>query len=778
MPDTLRHLTLANGLQLTLRHAPRLKRAAAALRVHAGSHDAPPTWPGLAHFLEHLFFLGTARFPLEDGLMRHVQSLGGQVNASTRERTTDFFFEVPPNAMAGALERLCQMLAEPDLGLDRQRREREVIHAEFIAWSHNPEAQHQFALLQSVSPRHPLSGFHAGNRHSLPLQNGAFQRALEQFHQCFYQGGQITLSLAGPQPLAALEQLGRQFGGLFAAGARCERQAPPALLDGPLRPPVASGSRHDLLFAHEGLPHAAEQALDLLLALLNDSRPGGWLAELRQRGWLQGCRTQLLHAYSGQMLWHVQLQLSSNASPSAAKTLLLGWLDFIRQQAPQQLNNAYSHLQQRREQAGSALDLARRDSTGWPFQGLDEQGLLALAKLLDALPHQRSGRWRLPPAEPLLDALLPVGVAHPPLGLCIDNTLPSKRQFATLYLRWHIPSPLRRRFQAILERALQPLQERAERVSLQFTFSANGEYWQLRVAGQPIAVIRCVEEALGLMRAPPAQYWQAPATVQPALIPIRALLKVLPDALLPGEVQAQPSCLLDSPLLDALWQQARWHGLAVGFDDAQRGALGAALAGVMGLPDEAQPPAGIQARQWCQVPTQGSEPALLLFCPLPAALQASGRLLAQLLQGPVYQRLRVELQLGYAVFSAFRQVEGHAGLLFGVQSPHASHAQILGHLLTLLKDGVRLDIDARQRLAEQFDEAAMPNAEVAEWAWQAHMATQNPDLCEMKRSILSVEQSHLDTLLQQLLAAEHGWLCLANASAPDDQWQATALDCY
>ncbi|WP_248918366.1 pyrroloquinoline quinone biosynthesis protein PqqF [Pseudomonas entomophila] len=778
MPDTLRHLTLANGLQLTLRHAPRLKRAAAALRVHAGSHDAPAKWPGLAHFLEHLFFLGTARFPLEDGLMRHVQGLGGQVNASTRERTTDFFFEVPPQALAGALERLCQMLAEPNLGLDRQRREREVIHAEFVAWSRNREAQHQFALLQSVSPRHPLYGFHAGNRHSLPLLDSAFQRALEHFHRQFYQGGQITLSLAGPQSLDALEQLGRQFGGLFAAGARRELQVPPALLDGPLRPPMARGSCHDLLFAHEGLPPAAEQALDLLLALLNDSRPGGWLAELRQRGWLQGCRTQLLHAYAGQMLWHIQLQLAPNASSGAAEALLHGWLGFVRQQVLQQLNSTYSDLQQRREQAGSALDLARRDSTGSPFRGLDEQGLVALGKLLDALPHQRSGRWQLPPAEPLLDASLPAGTAQLPLGLFIDNNLPSTRQFAALHLRWHIPSPLRRRFQAILERALQPLRERAERVSLQFVFSASGECWQLRVAGQPMAVIRCVEEALGILRAPATRYWHAPATVQPALIPIRTLLKALPDALLPAEAQAQPSCLLDSPLLDALWQEARWRGLAVGFDDPHLGALGAALVGVMGLPGAEQPPAGVHGRQWRQIPTQGSEPAVLLFCPLPAALQACGRLLAHLLQGPFYQRLRVELQLGYAVFSAFHQVEGRCGLLFGVQSPHASHTQILGHLRSLLHEGVNLDIGARQRLAEQFDEAAMPNAEVAEWAWQAHMATQNPDLSEMKRSILSVEQSQLDALLQQLLAAEHGWLCLANASAPDDQWQATALDCY
>ncbi|MCF5279136.1 insulinase family protein, partial [Pseudomonas syringae] len=107
--DTQR-LTLANGLNVVLCHEPRLKRCAASLRVAAGSHDAPQAWPGLAHFLEHLFFLGTERFPAGDNLMTFVQRHGGQVNASTRERTTDFFFELPQAAFAQGLQRFCDML--------------------------------------------------------------------------------------------------------------------------------------------------------------------------------------------------------------------------------------------------------------------------------------------------------------------------------------------------------------------------------------------------------------------------------------------------------------------------------------------------------------------------------------------------------------------------------------------------------------------------------------------------------------------------------------------
>lgn len=137
---------LANGLRVTLRHVPGLKRSAAVLRVAAGSHDVPLAWPGLAHFLEHLLFLGTERFPTNEGLMAYVQRHGGQVNASTRERTTDFFFELPVPLFGAGLERLSDMLARPRMNLDDQRREREVLQAEFIAWSQDPTAQQQFAL--------------------------------------------------------------------------------------------------------------------------------------------------------------------------------------------------------------------------------------------------------------------------------------------------------------------------------------------------------------------------------------------------------------------------------------------------------------------------------------------------------------------------------------------------------------------------------------------------------------------------------------------------------
>lgn len=770
MPDTLRHLTLDNGLRLTLRHAPRLKRCAAALRVAAGSHDAPAAWPGLAHFLEHLFFLGTARFPLEDGLMRFVQRQGGQVNASTRERCTDFFFEVPPAALEGGLARLCQMLAEPDLGIERQRREREVIHAEFIAWSRSLEAQRQFALLQAVSPRHPLSAFHAGNRHSLALHNPAFQQALQGFHERFYHAGQITLSLCGPQPLDRLEALGRQYGDIFTAGRQVPQDDPPALVERAMYLPSQPGEL-DLLFAHEHLPQGAEPALELLTACLDDSRPGSWVAALRQRGWMRGHGVNVLYAFAGQLLWHVQVKLDPSAPPDGARDLLHDWFGAMRQADATQLNIEFARLQRRREQAASALELARRDSSGLPLRALDAAGLEALRTLLEELPAGPAGHWQLPGADPLLmTARLDRESAPLPAGLAASPLLAPSRQYGALYLRWQVPSPLRQSLHGALQRALRPLIEQARRASVQLQFSAAGDTWQLRCAGLPSAVVRVIEAALILLRAPPADCWRETQDAHPPLIPIRALLERLPGAIVDDKEAPRPAATLDRSRLDNAWRQARWQGLVVGFGEAEQRDLGAAL---RGIPGQASSPAPIPlrpGRTWRSCAVPGSEQALLLFCPVPATHQAAGRLLAQLLQGPVYQRLRIELQLGYAVFSAFRQIEGRCGLLFGVQSPSASHGEILAHLEALLQAGVQLDLSMREALAAQFDEAAMPNPEVAEWAWQTYLATQTDDLAALGGAVRSTGQPDLTDLLQRLLRADWGWLCLANGPAPDARW--------
>ena len=736
MSSTLHHLILSNGLRVNLRHAPHLKRCAAAVRVHAGSHDAPTEYPGLAHFLEHLFFLGTARFPVEDGLMRFVQRQGGQLNASTRERTTEFFFEVPPAAFPDALERLCEMLANPLLTLERQRAEREVIHAEWVAWSGNAEAQRQYALLRSVSAKHPLSGFHAGNRDSLPIDEPAFQQALAAFHQRFYQAGQMTLSLSGPQSLDELERAARAFGKLFATGTRIEQTPPPVLLDEPLRVPPIDGQL-DLLFAHEHLPDGADEAIDYLATWITDTRPRGLPAELRQRGWLEDFSFTALYRFGGQALLHARLKLSPSADAVETEALLRDWLAFFREADHSALLLEYQRLQACREAGASALELVRRER---PFAALDQQGQAALRVLLADTGVSRHP-WQLPEPEPLLAATVAeVGASPIPAGLTVSPALPAVRQYAALYLRLQFEDHAEH-----LRDLLKPLIERASRAAVELQWTRTANTWQLRCAGAPAPVLAVIEQALlQLDETSPAE-----PSAEPPLIPIRALMRELPHHVL---ASAAPG----------------WTALSTGFDEATQNTLNLLLANLPGNPITLPPPTP-PARQWHHYAEASGEAALLLFCPTPD--EASGRLLAQLIQGPFYQRLRSELQLGYAVFSAFRQIQGHNGLMFGVQSPNAGHEEILAHIRTFLARPAPQLGSAREALAAQLTEPAMANADVAEWAWQTHLAgNEGFTLDHLAATILTRQQADIDSAWERL-SSENGWLLLANGPAPESGWR-------
>ncbi len=79
--------------------------------------------------------------------------------------------------LGAGLARLIDMLARPLLDIDAQRREREVLEAEYLARSADEQTLIDAALALGLPAGHPLRRFAAGRRDSLALENDAFQRA-------------------------------------------------------------------------------------------------------------------------------------------------------------------------------------------------------------------------------------------------------------------------------------------------------------------------------------------------------------------------------------------------------------------------------------------------------------------------------------------------------------------------------------------------------------------------------------------------------------------------
>ncbi|SMQ28937.1 coenzyme PQQ biosynthesis probable peptidase PqqF [Pseudomonas helmanticensis] len=791
--------TLANGLRVTLRHVPGLKRSAAALRVAAGSHDVPLAWPGLAHFLEHLLFLGTERFPAGEGLMAYVQGHGGQVNASTRERTTDYFFELPTKAFSAGLERLSDMLAQPRMKPEDQLREREVLQAEFIAWSQDPAAQQQFALFEGLPAEHPLRGFHAGNRDSLQVEQAAFQQALNDFHQQFYQTGQMTLSLVGPQSFEELKALAEQFSQALPAGDNVAQAATVPLTVKSYQ--QVSERRGNFLFAFDYLPESSVEALAFLCHWLNSTKPGGLPAHLQQQKLADGLKAAPVYHFNGQAL----LQLEFTAPPeslNAIREQILDWLNFFAQQDWAPLRKEYAALLERQQQVSGALQLARLDSEQLE-NGLSDRGAEALTQILSEIGtvDNFSEHWHLPAANPFLRANEPLAnaglirgqtSAHRGLRtfaqdrsrgrrerspMQFSQALPDSTDEGAIYLRWQMKAAASTDLHSRLQRSLRQTQQDAREAGVELTFSATGNQWLLKLSGLQEPMPGVLEHALKCLIQVDAD--STLAEPKPPLILIRQLLELLPEHVLPSAKTGDDA--------KHLWTTSRWDGLALGLDQQTQSAMGLALSRIPGTPDNQLPtPAAITAhKHWSHIDTASSEHALLLFCPTAnrdIADEAAWRMLAQLCQTPFYQRLRVELQLGYAVFIALRQIQGQTALLFGVQSPSAKPAELLKHIQQFLiaipalieqLDEASLS-QQRQNLADQFGDATLASRDAAELLWQARLAGHSSDYLE--QLISAIGQLDRQTLLaaaQRVINAEGGWLCLASDPAPQTAWQAT-----
>jgi zinc protease len=97
------HFTLANGLELVIIPDRRAPVVTHMIWYKVGSADEPAGKSGIAHFLEHLMFKGTAKFP--NALFSEtVATIGGQENAFTSTDYTGYYQRVPRDKLATVME--------------------------------------------------------------------------------------------------------------------------------------------------------------------------------------------------------------------------------------------------------------------------------------------------------------------------------------------------------------------------------------------------------------------------------------------------------------------------------------------------------------------------------------------------------------------------------------------------------------------------------------------------------------------------------------------------
>ncbi|MFI5356125.1 MAG: insulinase family protein [Opitutales bacterium] len=197
-----RRFTLDNGLKVLLVSDPKLNKSSAALAVGVGSLSDPRSRQGLAHFTEHMLFLGTEKYPDPAGYRSYLEQNGGYDNAYTAEDRTNYHLEIRHEALEGALDRFAQFFIAPLFTPQYAEREMNAVNSEYQLRVENDDWREYQLFCSHFRPDHPANHFNIGDRKTL---TGTTHDELMQFYQTHYSADRMTLAVIGKASLDQLE---------------------------------------------------------------------------------------------------------------------------------------------------------------------------------------------------------------------------------------------------------------------------------------------------------------------------------------------------------------------------------------------------------------------------------------------------------------------------------------------------------------------------------------------------------------------------------------------
>ena len=275
-------LSLDNGLRTYVlpRHAAPVVSVQAWVKT-GSIHEAEWLGCGLSHFLEHMLFQGSLRYPKQSA-SELVHKLGGDINAYTSHGVTVYYIELPAEHVGTALDILCDMIQTPVFPKAKFKLEKDVILRERDMGRDNPgrviNERLWLECFDSHPVRHPIIGYR-------PLIESVDQNMMKAYYERRYTPGRSFFVVTGAvSPELVFERISE------LAGAWAPRQL--AEIPIPLETPRSCAKNLKLCFkdplarialAYQSPPacHEDVPALDVLASILGQNKGSRLVQKLK-----------------------------------------------------------------------------------------------------------------------------------------------------------------------------------------------------------------------------------------------------------------------------------------------------------------------------------------------------------------------------------------------------------------------------------------------------------------------------------------------------------------
>ncbi|MGI9381617.1 MAG: M16 family metallopeptidase [Methyloligellaceae bacterium] len=270
---------LENGLRVVTHHMPHLETVSLGIWVGSGARSERPDEHGIAHLMEHMAFKGTARRNARE-IAEEIESVGGELNATTSLESTAFFARVLKDDVRLALDLLSDILQHPRFDQAELVREQGVILQEIAACQDAPD-DIVFDLVQEAAyPDQALGRPILGTPESV---RAIGPRELQSYLSSRYSAANMVLSAAGAVSHDAFVRAAKDL--MIDVRANPIEAPEPARYGGGVRGSAKPFEQVHLVVAYEGPSYRADDiyAAQVFSGLFGGGMSSRLFQEVRER---------------------------------------------------------------------------------------------------------------------------------------------------------------------------------------------------------------------------------------------------------------------------------------------------------------------------------------------------------------------------------------------------------------------------------------------------------------------------------------------------------------
>jgi len=215
-PPMIVREVLDNGLRLLTESMPHVRSVSVGVWLTRGSRHEPEPLSGIAHFVEHMLFKGTATRTAED-IAQAIDSIGGQLDAFTAKEYASYYIKVLDEHLPLALDILSDIVLHPAFDPEDIEREKKVILEEIKMVEDTPDDLVHELFTQSFWEGHPLGRPILGTRETV---EAITEDALREYFARVYAPDNFVVSAVGNLEHGRVRELVEgAFGGMACCGA-------------------------------------------------------------------------------------------------------------------------------------------------------------------------------------------------------------------------------------------------------------------------------------------------------------------------------------------------------------------------------------------------------------------------------------------------------------------------------------------------------------------------------------------------------------------------------